>query len=173
MRTMTLAVMLVLAVTPGQAQQTSTDTAPIALLDHLAGHWVMTGTLGGKRITHDVDATWVLKREYLQFHEVSRDKDANGVPAYEAIVLLGWDAKANEYGCLWLDNTAAWDFSAHGLARGKKAGNSIPLVITLSAHESLHTTFRYDPTSDTWELTIDDVTDGKTDRFGAVRLTRA
>ena len=122
----------------------------------------MTGTLGGKRITHDVDATWVLKREYLQFHEVSREKDANGAPAYEAIVLLGWDAKANEYGCLWLDNTAAWDFSAHGLARGKKAGNSIPLVITLSAHESLHTTFRYDPTSDTWELTIDDVTDGMT-----------
>ena len=96
MRSLTLAVMLVLAVAPGQAQQTSTDTAPIALLDHLAGHWVMTGTLGGKRITHDVDATWVLKREYLQFHEVSRDKDASGVPAYEAIVLLGWDAKANE-----------------------------------------------------------------------------
>lgn len=173
MRTMTLAIILVLAVTPGHAQQSSADTTPIALLGQLAGHWVMTGTLGGKPITHDVDATWLLKREYLQFHEVSREKDATGVPAYEAIVLIGWDAKTNEYGCLWLDNTAVWDFSAHGLARGKKAGNSIPLVIILSARESMHTTFRYDPLTDTWELTIDDVTGGKTDRFGAVRLTRA
>jgi len=31
----------------------------------------------------------------------------------------------------------------------------------------LHATFAYQPRSDTWRLTIDDVKDGKTDRFGA------
>ena len=145
---------------------------PISLLDRLGGHWTMTGTLGGRRITHDVDAVWVLKREYLQIHEVSREKDASGTPDYEAIVLIGWNAKTNEYGCLWLDSTAAWDFSGHGLAHGPRETNSVPLVITLSDRESIHTTFRYDPPHDSWQLTIDDVTDGKGDRFGDVRLTR-
>src|SRR5678816_3686677 len=42
----------------------------------------------------------------------------------------------------------------------------------LSEHESLHTTFDYQPRSDTWRLTIDDVKDGKTDRFGDMKLTR-
>ena len=38
----------VFVVTPSHAQHTSTDNAPVALLDKRAGHWVMSGTLGGK-----------------------------------------------------------------------------------------------------------------------------
>jgi hypothetical protein len=48
----------------------------------------MSGTLGGKRTTHDVEVDWVFKREYMRFHEVSREKDASGGPAYEALVFL-------------------------------------------------------------------------------------
>lgn len=169
---MTLSTALILLLTFARASQAPPEYPPLALLERLAGHWAMNGTLGGRRITHDVDAGWVLKREYLQFHEVSREKDVTGTPDYEAIVLIGWNDKTNEYGCLWLDSTAAWDFSGHGLARGQRATNSIPLVITLSERESIHSTFRYDPSSDTWQLTIDDVTNGKADRFGDVRLTR-
>ena len=172
MRALTLPALLVLAVTTGHAKQVPADLAPAALLDKLAGRWVMNGTLAGKPATHDVDAAWVLKREYLQFHEVSRDKDADGGPAYEAIVYLGWNDKTSEYGCLWLDNTEAWDFTGRGLGRGRKAGNSIPIVIALSPRDAIHTTFRYDIPSDSWQLTIDRVTDGKAKRFGDVRLTR-
>ena len=154
-----------------RAQQPPTDDAPTKLLDHLAGRWVMTGTLGNKRTTHEVDAEWVLKHEYLRFHEASRDKEASGRPAYEAIVFISVDPKTNEYMCLWLDNTAGGGLSL--IARGKKTGNSIPLVFTLSRRESLHTTFRYDARADTWQMTIDDVTDGKADRFGDVRLAHA
>lgn len=163
------------AIVSGQqarGQEARQDEAAVALLDHLAGRWVMRGTLGGKSVTHDVDAQWMLKREYLQFHEVSREKDAAGASSYEAVVLMGWDAKTSEYGCLWLDSTGPWDFTARGLARGKKTGDTIPLVIPLSSHEALHTTFAYDARSNSWRLTIDDVTDGKSDRFGDVRLTR-
>jgi hypothetical protein len=154
------------------AQQAMADD-PAKLLNHLAGRWVMTGTLGGKQTTHDVDADSVLKGEYLRMHEVSREKDASGSPAYEAIVFLSWNTKLNQYTCMWLDNTAGGGLSPQGIALGPKAGDAVPLVFTISPQESLHTTFSYDERADSWRLTIDDVTDGKTDRFGDVRLTRA
>lgn len=58
--------------------------APTQLLNDLVGRWLMNGTIAGKRTTHDVNVEWVLKREYLRFHEVSREKDVRGGPAYEA-----------------------------------------------------------------------------------------
>ena len=132
----------------------------------------MTGRLGGKQAMHDIEAEWVLKREYMRLHEVSREKDASGAPAYEAIVFISWDAKANEYRCLWLDNTAGGGLSAE-IARGRQKDGSVELVFAISPWESLHTTLRYAARTDTWEMTIDDLTEGKTDRFGDVRLTRA
>jgi len=153
------------------AQNAPTD-APTQLLNSLAGRWVMSGTLGGKPATHDVDTEWVLKREYIRFHEVSREKDAGGGPAYEAIVFLSWEAKKGEYSCLWMDNTAGGALSSDVIARGRPAVGAIPLVFTKAGKELLHTTFRYDARADSWQLTIDDVTSGKSDRFGDLRLTR-
>jgi hypothetical protein len=152
-------------------QQSETDAAA-ALMNHLVGLWTMTGTLGGKQTIHDVHVNWVLKREYLQFHEVSRERGADGGPAYEAIVLLSWYVKTSEFMCLWLDNTAGGGLSPQGIARGRQSGDTIPLVFTLSQSEALHTTFVYNRSADTWRLTIDDVTNGKRDRFGDVILTR-
>lgn len=146
--------------------------APTALMDHLAGRWTMTGTLGGKPTIHDVEAVWMLKHEYIQFHEVSRERGAGGGPAYEALVYLSWHVKTSEFMCLWLDNTAGGGLSPDGIARAKPSGFRIPLVFTLSPKESLHTTFAYNPAADTWRLTIDSVTGGKTDRFGDVHLNR-
>jgi hypothetical protein len=145
---------------------------PAALMNHLVGHWTMTGTLGGKQSVHDVEASWVLKREYVEFHEVSRERAAGAGPAYEAIVLLSWHVKTSEFMCLWLDNTAGAGLSPEGIARGRPSGNAIPLVFTLPQGESLHTTFNYDRSADTWRLTIDEVSDRKSDRFGDVTLRR-
>jgi hypothetical protein len=154
--------------------QNGPAAAPAHLLDRLAGRWIMSGTLGGKQTTHDVEADWVLKREYIRFHEVSREKDASGGgPAYEAIVFLSWDTKKGEYSCLWMDNTAGGALSSEGIAHGKPAAGAIPLVFRIAGKEALHTTFSYDSRADSWHLTIDDVTDGKNDRFGDVRLTRS
>jgi hypothetical protein len=58
--------------------QQPTPPAPTQLLDRLAGDWVLKGVLGGKETTHDAEAAWVLNREYLRLHEVSRVKKANG-----------------------------------------------------------------------------------------------
>lgn len=63
------------------------ETRPITLLDHLTGSWVLQGIIADKRTAHDVDATWVLNHEYVQLHEISREKNDSGGPEYEAIVL--------------------------------------------------------------------------------------
>lgn len=172
---------LVLSLFQVAALQQSDGDVATALMDHLVGRWTMTGTLGGKRTTHDADARWVLNREYVEFHEVSREHRADGTPAYEAILILGWHAKTSEFMCLFLDNTVGGGLSPEGIARGKRSGNAISVVFAcrsgecppgLSEHESLHTTFDYQLSNDTWRLTIDDIKDGKTDRFGDMTLAR-
>lgn len=145
---------------------------PTQLLNDLVGRWLMNGTIAGKRTTHDVNVEWVLKREYLRFHEVSREKDARGGPAYEAIVFLSWEANKGEYSCLWMDNTEGGALSSDVIARARPAAGAIPLVFTKAGKELLHTTFRYDARAASWQLTIDDVTNGKNDRFADLRLTR-
>ncbi len=152
------------------AQSPSPD--PLKLLDHLAGNWVLEGTIAGKPTTHDVQARWVLRREYLELHEVSRDKDAHGDPAYEAIVLISWDPKANQYACLWLDSTEGGALTSQVVCRAAPSGHSIPFVFTLSPTDSIHTTFTYGDATDTWQWLIDNEANGKTDRFANVQLTR-
>jgi len=153
------------------AQEPATNSA-LELLDHLAGQWVLQGTIAGKQTTHDVQADWVLKREYLRLHEVSREKDAKSDPAYEAIVFISWDPKTQEYICLWLDTTAGGGLSAQGLGHGKKSGDSIPFLFTIS-FDLIHNTFVYDRGADTWKWLIDDEANGKTERFADVKLVRA
>jgi len=66
-------------------QQSVGNNVATMLMDHLVGRWTMIGTLGSKQTIHDADARWVLNREYVEFHEVSRDRRADGTPAYAAI----------------------------------------------------------------------------------------
>ncbi len=143
---------------------------PAQLLNHLAGNWVLEGVLGGKHSTHDVTAEWILNHEYLRFHEVSHERNKKGDPVYEAIVIMSWEKKTNEYLCLWLDNTDGGGLSAP-IARAKPDGRSIPIIFP-PPNDSLHTTFTYDDAADRWHLTIDEVKDEKRDRFGDVTLTR-
>ena len=63
------------------------------LLDHLAGKWVMRGSVGKQSVTHDFEAEWVLQHHYLRFYEVSREKNGKGDPQYDASVFIGWNDK--------------------------------------------------------------------------------
>ena len=148
-------------------------SGPAALLDHLAGTWILQGTIAGKPTTHDVQAAWVLNHEYLELHETSREKNAAGAPAYYAIIYIGWDAQAQQYVCLWLDSTSGDGLASGVMARATPAGNSIPFIFTLSASNQIHTTFSYDKAAGTWQWLIDNLVNGKTQRFADVKLTRA
>ena len=146
-------------------------SAPAALLNHLAGTWILQGTIAGKQTTHDVQAAWVLNHEYLQVHEISREKNAGGGAAYEAIIYIGWDAKAKQYVCLWLDTTSGDGLSSGIIARANQSGDSIPFLFNISASDQIRTTFRYDKTGGTWQWVIDNVDNGRTQRFADVRLS--
>jgi hypothetical protein len=176
---MKLAALALFLLNVAPAQTPDLDAA--ALLDRLVGSWTMTGMLGGKEATHDIDSRWVLNREYVEFHELSREHRPDGSPAYEAMLLFAWYAKTSEFMCLFLDNTVGGGLSPEGLARGTRSGDSIAVVFAcrsgecppgVSEHESLHLTFDYTRSTDTWRMTIDDVADGKTSRFADMKLTR-
>lgn len=155
------------------AAQQPTVKTEVQLLDRLAGDWVLQGTIAGKPTTHDVHADWVLNREYLRMHEVSREKNPNGSPAYEAIVFISWDSKAQEYVCLWLDSTEGGGLSAQGLGHAKRSGSSIPFMFAVNPSDLVRNTFTYDGSTDTWVWLIENITNGKARLFANVKLSKA
>ncbi len=153
--------------------QTSMPAAPAAMLDQVTGNWVLQGIIAGKRVTHDVQAAWVLNREYVQLHEISREKNPGGAPAYEATVYIGWDPKARQYVCLWLDSTSGEGLSSGTMGRADLKADAMVFLFTLSPADQIQTTFRYDKSAGTWQWLIDNVAEGKAQRFANVTLSRA
>jgi len=154
--------------------QASTGPARDALLDRLEGRWIATGMIVGKPVAHDVDAAWVLAHQYLLVHEVSREKNAQGGPQYEAFVYIGVNrAAAGEYTCLWLDST-----SGEGLVNGischaRLDAQRIPFVFRdKDGRVDFTNTFAYDRASDTWTWSLDNVRDGKPSPFARMKLQK-
>ncbi len=142
------------------------------LLDHFVGKWVLRGTIGGAETTHDIVADWVLGHGYVRFHEVSREKDAQGRPAYEAIVFIGWDQALGEYACLWLDSTGGGGLTGQAIGHAKRGGGEIAFLFKGSDGSVFHTAFSYDKGTDTWRWTMDGEEGGKLQSFARVKLTR-
>jgi hypothetical protein len=142
-----------------------------ALLEKMTGHWVLRGTIAKEQTTHDVDAQWVLDKEYVQIHEVSREKDAGGKPKYEAIIHVVWDPKAGEYACLWLDTTGVATFPEAGVGHAKPSGDAIRFRFT-DPTGGTNTTFAYDRAKDSWSWSIDNDDKGTITPFARVTLTR-
>ncbi len=164
-----LAILLVLGVAPLSAQGLPADS----LFDRLIGHWVLRGTMARKATVHDVTFNWKLGREYLEMHEVSREREANGTPSYEAVVLFGRDPKSGEYGILWLDNTGTSAFDPAGTGHGKVEGDSVHFLFNYSKETSFHNTFVYDRATDSWQWHLDNDSLGVRRPFARVTLTRS
>jgi hypothetical protein len=144
-----------------------------SLLDHLIGHWVLQGPMAGQpSVTHDVSFEWVLNKEYVVMHEVSREKTASGTPAYEAIVYIYADQKTRQFAALWLDNTAASPFDPIGVGHATASGDSIPFLWNYSATDKFHNTFIYHRKSDTWRWVMDNEQNGVLRNFARVTLKR-
>ena len=155
------------------AHQLSAQTLPRdSVFERLIGGWVLRGTIAHQQTTHDVTFAWMLGREYVQMHEVSRERAPNGSPAYEAVVLFGRDPRTGEYGCLWMDNTAASAFDPAGIGRGSVVGDSLPFLFRYTATDAFHTTFVYDRAADSWQWHMDNDSAGVRRPFARVTLTR-
>ena len=163
-----------LIVTMGLAAQTLAASSAIndPLLDKLVGTWVLRGAIAGKLVTHTVIAQWVLAHEYIQIHETSRSKTADGAPDYDAIIYIGWDRDLKQYACLWLDST-----DGNGLdgiiAHAKPDAQKIAFIFPdKSGEPSIQTTFAFDRAAKIWTWTIDNVDKGQLRRFANLKLTR-
>jgi hypothetical protein len=146
------------------------------LLDRLSGTWILQGTIAGRETTHDIESEWVLNHEYLRLHETSREKNAQGQPAYEAIIFIEWDGSSNQYKCLWLDSTGGGGLSAP-IAVGERGNDEITFLFREKDKDKdqetgVHTTFAYNKTADTWSWLIDNEEAGKRTPFARVKLTR-
>ncbi|MGA2211839.1 MAG: hypothetical protein ABSH31_01085 [Bryobacteraceae bacterium] len=138
------------------------------LVDHLAGKWLLEGTIACKKTTHNVEADWVLGHQYLRIHAVSREK-TEGKPSYEATVFIGWDQASAQYACVWLDTYGG--MTPVSFANAKRNGNEIPFLFP-DKEAPLHTTFSYIPASDSWTWSIDNEEKGKLIPFARVSLIR-
>jgi hypothetical protein len=141
------------------------------LLDHMVGNWVLRGTMAGGEATYDIDAEWVLNREYVRLHEVSRDLGAKGAPSYEAFVFISWDQRSSEYACVLLDS-AGGGLSADSIGRAKPSEDTIPFLFKLANGHIFHTTLIYNGAAGTWQWVMDDEANGHLHPFARVTLTK-
>lgn len=158
------------AAAPAFAQQ-ATFNDP--LVDHLAGKWVLTGQMDKGPVTHDISAEWVLAHQYLEISEVSREKNKDGSPVYQAKVFIGWDAGKKIYDIVWLDDYGS--ISTQSLGYAGPNGNSIAFVFrNRDDAGGFHTTFTWHPENGTWAMDMDNVTPaGKIQPFARTVLTPA
>ena len=141
------------------------------LLDHLAGKWLLQGTVGKQAVTHDLDAEWVLQHHYLRFHEVSREKNDKGEAQYEATVFVAWNEKTKQYACVWLDVYGGATVESIGVATPKE--NELDFVFRDEHGEITFTnSFIYEPKTNTWENLLDNVVKGEAKPFARFKLTK-
>jgi hypothetical protein len=141
-----------LAIFMSVAARAQQPTSKDALLDHLAGSWILEGTIADEEAIHDVTAEWILDYQYLRIHEVSRDTQPDGRPAYEANFFIGWDPGAKQYACVWLDTSGR--ISSDSIANAKRNGDEISFIFK-DKDGVLHLTFAYNAQTDSWEWRLE------------------
>jgi hypothetical protein len=114
------------------------------LLDKLAGRWKLTGTLTHQNIEHSIDAQWVLNHQFLEILE----KDLATPPAYEAIVMIGYDNTSERYVAHWID-VFGGRFS-ETLGYGTRSGDQIEFVFEYP-DGPFRTTFRWIAAKKQWQ----------------------
>jgi hypothetical protein len=141
------------------------------MLGRLVGRWVLTGTIAGRSTVHDVEADWVLQRNYVRLSEISRERRDNGQPIYEATIFVGWAEGPRHYVCFWLDNTEV--ASGDVTCSAANAQDAIALEFRDAQGALIFTnTFLYHPDGDTWEWRMDNIRENVAAPFGRVSLRR-
>jgi hypothetical protein len=121
------------------------------LLDNMVGSWTLSGTILGRPAKHSLDAEWVLNHQFLRIHEKDLAGPADISPAYEAIVMVGYDNTSERYVVHWMDIYGGR--YSETLGYGSRAGSEMALNFEYP-DGPFHTTFRWKPESKQWEWTM-------------------
>ncbi|MCB9845197.1 MAG: hypothetical protein H6811_04330 [Phycisphaeraceae bacterium] len=154
------------------AQHDSVHGFQDALLDRFVGDWILRGTMAGGEVVHDITAEWVAGHQYLRFVELSREREDDGARAYEAIVLIGWDAEHCRYACLWLDSTGGSGLVNGIIGYAAPDAARLAFLFDFGGGTTFHTTFSYDPETDGWQWAMDSERDGSMRPFARAMMTR-
>lgn len=141
------AVLGITASLPAEARDQA-GRGPLAdpFLDNLVGSWSISRQIRGTVVENSLDVQWVLNHQFVQLHM----RGAGTPPAYEAIVLIGYDASTSRYVAHWCDDYGG-QYSAIGY--GRRSGNSI--AFTFSYPDGpFHNTFTWDPSARSWTFVM-------------------
>ena len=135
------------------------------LLDHLAGSWHLDRRIRGMELSNSVTAEWVLNHQFLEVHM----KDDRVPAKYEAIVLIGYNAKSRTYVAHWTD-TFGGAYSA--LGEGVRTGNAIEFRFAYDDGPFFNT-FNWLPDEDRWVMRLESgLPDGTRRPFATDTLSR-
>ncbi|HEX4737197.1 MAG TPA: hypothetical protein VH331_06525 [Allosphingosinicella sp.] len=168
MRVFALWLLALLALPAAATAQQKTLQDP--LLDRMVGHWVLEGTIAHKAVVHDVTAAWVIQHQYLKIDEVSRTRNAEGRPDYQATVYIGWYEPEHHYACVWLDVYGG--MAPESLGTAPPSGDSIRFVFRNHDGTILRTVMRWNAADRRWSWTIDQGPEDKLSNFARVILRR-
>jgi len=171
MRTYIRALLFVFTLIPAWSLAQAPPEWKDELVEHMTGHWTMTGQVMGREAHHDVQAEWVLNQQFLRIHE----KTAASAPAterrYEAIWFLGYDSVSERY-VLHLMDVFGTRYS-ETLGYGTRDGNAIRFVFEYP-DGPFHTAFRWSPETGSWQWLLEQKDkDGKWTNFADFKLTRS
>lgn len=156
----------------GAARGSAAEAAPSKkvfhddLLDRLVGKWTLDREIRGTRAVDSVDAEWILNHQFLQV----RMRDVAQPPAYEALVLIGYDEASRRYVIHWCDDYGG-GYSSRGT--GTRDGDSIHFVFPYP-EGPFHNTFTFDAAHGTWTCRLEsEAKDGTRKLFAIDRLRRS
>jgi hypothetical protein len=119
------------------------------LLDKLVGDWNVERAFGnGQTAKNLAHGEWVLQHHFIELHY----RDTATPPAYEAMVLIGYDNIGKRYICHWADNFGG-AYSSEGFAPRDRGSNV--LDFKFESHDGqIENRFAFDPQSGAWTSTI-------------------
>lgn len=111
-------------------------------LDNLVGDWRLTRVMPTRTAENTMQCRWVLGHQFVQMHMI----DVKSPPAYEAIVLVGYDRPRSRYIAHWCDSFGG-EYSADGY--GVRKGDSIEFRFDYPDGPFFNT-FTWHPETRTW-----------------------
>ena len=138
-----------------------------AFLDGLTGEWTLSGQMGAIPLQQSVLASWVLNESFVEMRFVQTDP-APGKDPYEAIYLIGFDAKAGCYVFHLFDTFGVT--SDYKLATGMRAGDVVVFTFPYSTGTLYNTLERHEDGAWTWLL--ESTENGARKTFATKRMTR-
>ena len=141
------------------------------LVNHLEGSWKLEGNVMGNQAHHDVQADWVLNRQFLRITEKTSANAPASERKYDSIWYLGYDAISERY-VLHLMDTFGARFS-ETLGYGTREGNSIKFIFEYP-DGPFHNTYRWNAEEKSWRWVMEQKNkEGKWAPFADLKLTRA